>query len=63
MRKVILFIAMSLDGYIAREDDSVDWLDSIEGSGDNGYKVFYNTVDTLIMGRRTYDWVFQTYGY
>lgn len=54
---------MSLDGYIAREDDSVDWLDSIEGSGDNGYKVFYNTVDTLIMGRRTYDWVFQTYGY
>lgn len=48
---------MSLDGYIARLDDSVDWLDSIEGSGDNGYKVFYNTVDTLIMGRRTYDWV------
>lgn len=40
MRKVKLFIAMSLDGYIAREDDSVDWLDSIEGSGDNGYKVF-----------------------
>ncbi len=63
MRKVKLFIAMSLDGYIAREDDSVDWLDSIEVSGDNGYKVFYNSVDTLIIGRRTYDWVFQTYGY
>lgn len=56
-RKVVLFIAMSLDGYIATEKDSIDWLEAIEGLGDNGYKQFYNTVDTLIMGRRTYDWV------
>lgn len=57
MRQVKLFIAMSLDGFIADTNDSVAWLDNVEGLGDNGYKTFYNTVDTLIMGRRTYDWV------
>lgn len=56
-RKVVLFIAMSLDGFIASEDDSIDWLEAVEGLGDNGYKKFYNSVDTLIMGRRTFDWV------
>ncbi|MCK8060337.1 MULTISPECIES: dihydrofolate reductase family protein [unclassified Fusibacter] len=56
-RKLILFIATSLDGYIATEKDSLEWLFKIEGEGDNGYSEFYNTVDTILMGRRTYDWI------
>ncbi|SES37231.1 dihydrofolate reductase family protein [Psychrobacillus sp. OK032] len=58
-RKVVLFIATSLDGYIATENDSLDWLFKVEGEGDNGYSEFYDTVDTVIMGRRTYDWVME----
>lgn len=57
MPKLKLFIAMSLDGFIADPSDSIDWLEAIEGQGDNGYQSFYNSVDTLIMGRRTYDWI------
>jgi len=54
-RKVVLFIAISLDGYIARHNGEVNWLYTIEGEGDNGYQVFYDTVDTVLMGRKTYD--------
>ncbi len=56
-RNVVLFTAMSLDGYIADENDSLDWLFKVEGEGDNGYSAFYDTVDTIIMGKRTYDWI------
>ena len=56
-RKVVVFIATSLDGYIATEEDSLDWLFKVEGEGDNGYSEFYNTIDTVILGRRTYDWI------
>ncbi len=56
-RKLLLFIAVSLDGYIATKEDSLDWLFSVEGEGDNGYTEFYETVDTVLMGKRTYDWV------
>lgn len=56
-RKLILYIATSLDGYIATEDDSLEWLFKTEGEGDNGYSEFYKTVDTILIGRRTYDWV------
>lgn len=56
-RKLMLFIAMSLDGYIAGKDESLDWLFKVEGEGDNGYSKFYDTVDTVLMGRKTYDWL------
>ncbi|GEM04228.1 dihydrofolate reductase [Halolactibacillus miurensis] len=56
-RKVILFIASSLDGYIATEKESLDWLERVEGEGDNGFSEFYDTVDTVLMGKKTYDWV------
>ncbi|MFD2881793.1 dihydrofolate reductase family protein [Paenibacillus rhizoplanae] len=47
---------MSLDGYIARPDGSVDWLYEIEGNGgDNGYSEFYGTVGSVVMGRNTYE--------
>ncbi|WP_420580428.1 dihydrofolate reductase family protein [Reichenbachiella sp.] len=57
MKKCKLFIATSLDGYIARADGSLDWLDAIPNPDklDYGYYSFYDTVDTLIMGRKTYE--------
>ncbi|WP_205500384.1 dihydrofolate reductase family protein [Rufibacter psychrotolerans] len=56
MRKVVLYIAMSLDGYIATEDDNIDFLSLVERPGeDYGYRAFQQTVDTLIWGRRTYE--------
>ncbi len=61
-RKVVLFIAMSLDGYIAAEEDSLEWLFQVEGEGDNGYSEFYETIDTIILGRRTYDWIIDKEG-
>lgn len=58
--KVVLYIAMSLDGYIAQPDGSVEWLYDVKGDGgDNGYAAFYNTIGTLIMGRLTYEIVLQ----
>lgn len=56
-RKVVLFTASSLDGYIATKDHHLDWLFQVEGEGDNGIAEFMNSVDTVIMGRTTYDWV------
>ncbi|MFN7991523.1 MAG: dihydrofolate reductase family protein [Candidatus Micrarchaeia archaeon] len=52
MRKVRLFIASSLDGYIARLDGSVDWLFH---DSDYGFGRFSSSIDTMIMGRKTYE--------
>ncbi len=56
-RKLVLFIAQSLDGYIATKEDSLDWLFKVEGEGDNGYTEFFETIDTILIGKRTYDWI------
>jgi dihydrofolate reductase len=57
-RKVVLYIAASLDGYIAAPGDDLSFLSVVQQTGeDYGYSEFYNTVDTVIMGRKTYDWV------
>jgi len=64
-RKVILYIASSLDGFIARKDGKIDWLpgsdDSENGSAeskeDYGYNHLIDGVDTLLMGRKTYEQV------
>lgn len=61
-RKTVLFIAASLDGYIATKEDSLEWLFSVEGEGDNGYTEFIENVDTVILGRRTYDWLLTAEG-
>ena len=53
--QITLFIAMSLDGYIARSDGGIDWLNEISGEGDNGFSEFYQSIDTIVMGRATYD--------
>lgn len=52
MRKIKLFIAQSLDGFIARADGQVDWLFTDD---DYGYHEFYASIDTTLMGRRTYE--------
>lgn len=57
MGKLALYIAASLDGFIAGEGERLDWLDRVEGQGDNGYEVFYSGVDIVLMGRKTYDWI------
>ncbi|MDX2090144.1 MAG: dihydrofolate reductase family protein [Kofleriaceae bacterium] len=51
-----VFIATSLDGYIARPDGRLDWLERVERPGeDYGYQRFAATVDVLVTGRGTYD--------
>ncbi|QGQ45200.1 dihydrofolate reductase family protein [Metabacillus sediminilitoris] len=56
-RNLVLFIATSLDGYIATKDESLEWLFNVDGEGDNGYSEFYETVDTVLIGKKTYDWI------
>ena len=51
-----VFIAVSLDGFIARADGSLDWLDPFHGE-DHGYGPFFAGVDALVIGRGTYDTV------
>jgi dihydrofolate reductase len=51
-----VYIATSLDGFIARKDGGLDWLSVVEKPGeDYGYAAFAATVDAIIMGRSTYD--------
>lgn len=55
-RKVIVYIAMSLDGFIARSNGDLDWLLHYNNTGeDYGYNEFIKNVDTVVMGRKTYD--------
>jgi len=54
--KIILYIAQSIDGYIAADDGSVDFLSCVEDEGeDYGYFDFYKSVDAVIMGANTYE--------
>ena len=59
LRKVSLFIAQSLDGYIADKNGSVDWLGSqvAEQPMPDVYSEFIQAVDTVIMGYKTYEQV------
>lgn len=59
MPRVRLYIALSLDGYIADRDGGVAWLDNHvdAAEGDYGYADFYESVGALAMGRTTYDQV------
>jgi dihydrofolate reductase len=56
--KTTYYVASSLDGYIAKEDGDVSWLDELDISmEDSGYDEFYSTVDALVMGRKTYEMI------
>lgn len=53
-----VYIAASLDGFIARDNGTIDWLELVERADeDYGYAKFFATVDTLVVGRKTYDTV------
>ncbi|MGZ5435906.1 MAG: dihydrofolate reductase family protein [Pyrinomonadaceae bacterium] len=55
-RKIIVTIATSADGFIARKDGAVDWLDRPPPKGeDYGMGEFFKSIDTVIYGRKTYD--------
>ncbi len=54
-----VFVATSLDGFIAREDGRIDWLEranaAVPPGEDCGYKVFFDSVDALVIGRGTFE--------
>jgi dihydrofolate reductase len=54
-RKIIVYIATSADGFIARSDGSVDWLDRPSPKGNYGMGAFYKSIDTILWGRKTCD--------
>lgn len=59
-RKVIVYIAASADGFIAKPNDDLSFLEIVAQEGeDYGYAEFISTIDTVIVGRKTYDWVMQ----
>jgi dihydrofolate reductase len=59
MRKIIVYIATSADGFIARKDGAIDWLDRPRVKGNYGMGEFYNSIDAILLGRKTYDFVVQ----
>jgi len=54
-RKIIVYIAASADGFIARSDGSADWLDRPRPKGNYGMGAFYKSIDTILWGRKTCD--------
>jgi dihydrofolate reductase len=55
-RKIIAYLATSADGYIARPDGDVEWLNRRPRTGDYGMRELYASIDTILIGRKTYDW-------
>jgi dihydrofolate reductase len=55
-RKIIAYLAASVDGYIARPDGDVEWLNRMPHKFDYGMTEFQSTIDTVLIGRKTYDW-------
>jgi dihydrofolate reductase len=55
--KVSVFIAASVDGYIARKDHSIDWLDNLNADPDQdyGFQDFIRNIDAILMGRNTFN--------
>lgn len=56
--KKSVYIATSMDGYIARSNGDLDWLiprQPVGNDGDYGYQAFIDTVDVIVMGRNTYE--------
>ena len=60
-RKIIVYIATSADGYIARPDGDMEWLTRRPRTIDYGMREFYPTIDTILWGRKTYDWLLNYY--
>jgi dihydrofolate reductase len=58
--KLSVFCGVSVDGFLARRDDALDFLDA-GGQGPHGFEEFYASVDVVVMGRRTFE-VVLTFG-
>ncbi len=57
--KVTYYLASSLDGYIAKKDGDISWLDEIVTlDEESGYEEFYSTIDAIVMGRKTYEMIY-----
>ena len=57
--KVTYLVATSMDGFIAREDGDVSWLDEMNiDASETGLEDFFLSIDGLVMGRNTYDFIF-----
>ncbi|MET3196800.1 dihydrofolate reductase family protein [Bacillus sp. OAE603] len=54
-RNIILYIGTSIDGYIANNDGTLEWLEKTEVEGDSGYNSLLERIDTVVMGKGTYD--------
>ena len=61
-RKIIVYIATSADGYIARQDGDVGWLDRPQPPGNYGMGAFFRSIDTILWGRKTYDFALRMGG-
>lgn len=61
-RKIIVRIAASADGFIARKDGSYDWLDRPVPKGAYGMPAFFRSIDTVLWGRATYDMAMEKFG-
>lgn len=59
--RAVVFVGQSLDGYIARSDGSLDFLDVPGANEDHGFVAVMDSVDAMVMGRDTYDFV-EAYG-
>lgn len=55
--KTQYYTATSLDGFIATEDDSLDWLFPLGALNETGYPAFIEAVGALAMGSVTYEWI------
>jgi len=55
-RKIVVYVATSADGYIARPDGDIEWLNRRPRTLDYGMPAFYSSIDTILLGRKTYDW-------
>ena len=59
--KVSVYVGMSVDGFIARRDGDVAWLHEVGGEltdeQDYGYQAFMDSIDVLVMGRKTFEQV------
>jgi len=50
-RRIVLYVATSADGFIARKDGSVDWLERPRPKGNYDWNPFYRSIDTCLLGR------------
>lgn len=55
MRKIVFYGAISLDGFLADEQDNLQWLFDTDLAGVSTYEAFEENIDTVVMGRVTYE--------